>query len=276
MQCMASVNTTVNQIHHLIPSTTLPPQQTYIGSSRQKRGLFDFVGKLSKSLFGTATSDDINALKRHMQTLNNNKVKLAQAMSQQDHHLSSFISTVDERFNNVMSAVQKNHQDAIALSNLAHRSMDALEHEFVILSELIFRQTNVTAQLEKELEHVKRGVHDLTKGKLSPFLLSPDILQSSLRQVQDIISNKFTQFHISHKDPLHYYSQGDFIFTRLRSHLYLTLKIPISPYVRPVAIYKVFSFPVPVNCSSKYATQLLDTPEYFITTEDNQHYATMT
>lgn len=276
MQCMASVNTTVNQIHHLIPSTTLPPQQTYIGSSRQKRGLFDFVGKISKSLFGTATSDDINALKRHMQTLNNNNVKLAQAMAQQDHHLSSFISTVDKRFNNVMSAVQKNHQDAIALSNLAHRSMDALEHEFVILSELIFRQTNVTAQLEKELEHVKLGIHDITKGKLSPFLLSPDILHSSLRQVQDILSNKFTQFHISHKDPLHYYSQGDFIFTRLHSHLYLTLKIPISPYVRPVSIYKVFSFPVPVNSSSNHATQLLDTPEYFITTEDNQHYATMT
>lgn len=107
-----------------------------------------------------------------------------------------------------MSAVQKNHQDAIALSNLASRSMDALEHEFVILSELIFRQTNVTAQLEKELEHVKLSV--LTKGKLSPFLLSPDILQSSLRQVQDILSNKFTQFHISHKDPLHYYSHTSF------------------------------------------------------------------
>lgn len=43
-----------------------------------------------------------------------------------------------------------------------------------------------------------------------------------------------------------------------------------------MAIYKVFSFPVPVNSSSKYATKLLDTPEYFITTEDNQHYATMT
>lgn len=42
-----------------------------------------------------------------MQTLNNNNVKLAQAMVQQDHHLSSFISTVDKRFNNVMSAVQK-------------------------------------------------------------------------------------------------------------------------------------------------------------------------
>lgn len=43
------------------------------------------MGKISKSLFGTATSDDIIALKRHMQTLNNNNVKLAQAMAQQDH-----------------------------------------------------------------------------------------------------------------------------------------------------------------------------------------------
>lgn len=125
--------------------------------------------------------------------------------------------------------------------------MDALEHEFVILSELIFRQTNVTEQLEKELEHVKHvklGVHDLTKGKLSPG----DILQSSLRQGQDILSNKFTQFHIYHKDPLHYYPQGDFIFTRLHSHLYLTLKIPISPYVRPVAIYKSIF----ISCSCQF------------------------
>lgn len=113
--------------------------------------------------------------------------------------------------------------------------MDALEHEFVILSELIFRQTNVTAQLEKELEHVKHvklGVHDLTKGKLSPG----DILQSSLRQGQDILLNKFTQFHIYHKDPLHYYSQGDFIFTT------------ISPYVRPVAIYKSIF----ISCSCQF------------------------
>lgn len=43
-----------------------------------------------------------------------------------------------------------------------------------------------------------------------------------------------------------------------------------------MSIYSVFSFPVPVNSSSNHATQLLDTPEYFITTEDNQHYATMT
>lgn len=108
--------------------------------------------------------------------------------------------------------------------------MDALEHEFVILSKLILKQTSVSAQLEKELKRVKLGIHNLTKGKLSPFILSLEILQSSLRQVQDILSNQFTQYHISHIDPLYYYFQGDFIFTKLHSHLFLTLKIPILSF----------------------------------------------
>lgn len=80
--------------------------------------------------------------------------------------------------------------------------MDALDHEFLILSELIIKQTNVSAQLEKELEHIKLGLHDLMKGKLSPFLLTPHILKSSIDQVQSIISDKFPKFHISNKDPL--------------------------------------------------------------------------
>ena len=71
-----------------------------------------------------------------------------------------------------MAAIQKNHQDAVAISELAHRSMDALDHEFVI-----------------ELE-----LHDLVKGKLSLFLLPPHVLKSSIHQVQNIITEKFQHF----------------------------------------------------------------------------------
>lgn len=267
IQGMASVNSTVHYIHDLIPTTQLPPTQKYIGLSRSKRGLFDFVGKISKSLFGTAMSDDIATLQRHMQTLNNNNIQLAKAMAHQDQHLSSFIDTVDKRFNNVMSAILKNHQDAVALSDLAHRSMDALDHEFII---------HVTAHLEKELEHIKLGLHDLVKDKLSTFLLTPHILKSAILQVQNLITNKFSQFHVSNKDPLFYYSRGKFLFTRLHSHLYLTLKVPISPFHQPMTMYRVYSFTVTVNSSSTDATQLMDLPSYFLHTADYQHYATIT
>ena len=67
-----------------------------------------------------------------MQVLNNNNVKLAEAMANQNQHQHS-----DKRFSNVMATIQKNHQDAVAVSELAHRSMDALDHDFVILGQLI-------------------------------------------------------------------------------------------------------------------------------------------
>ena len=85
---MASVNSTVHQIHILLRQAHVHPPTTFIGSSRsskRKRGMFDFIGQISKFLFGTA--DEIATLQRHMQTLNNNNVKTAKAMAVQEKHL---------------------------------------------------------------------------------------------------------------------------------------------------------------------------------------------
>ena len=69
-------------------------------------------------------------------------------MAVQEKHFSSFISAVDERFNYIMDAVQKNHQDTMALNDLLFSSMDAMEHEFVLLEQLILKQTNASSQLD--------------------------------------------------------------------------------------------------------------------------------
>ncbi|KAK3088640.1 hypothetical protein FSP39_021771 [Pinctada imbricata] len=275
IQAIASVNQTVHEIHQLIPASVLPKQDTFFGRSRSRRGLFDFIGKISKSLFGTATSSDINTLKRHMQALNRNNVKIAKAMATQEKHLSSFISSVDERFQNVMNAVKQNHNDAVALSKLMSSSFDALSHEVMILETLAIEQINASAKLDLTLEHLKTGVHDLVKGKLSPFLLSPHAIRTSINQVQNIIDAKFSLFNIIHKDPTYYYSHADFLYTRLHSKLYITLKIPISPFKHPLSLYQIYSFPVPVNSTSTHATQLLNTTDHFIHTSDNQHFSTL-
>lgn len=179
-ETMASLNSTVYQIHNLVPSSQLNERNQHLTFSRSKRGLFDFIGKISKSLFGTATSDDIATIKRHMQVLNKNNAKVVKAMAQQEKHLSSFISTVNARFDNMMDAVSQNHRDSVALSKLVHTSIDALEHEFVILEELILRQTNATTHLKTALDHVQQSIHELIKEKLSPFLITPHDIQSSL------------------------------------------------------------------------------------------------
>lgn len=55
--------------------------------------------------------------------------------------------------------------------------------------------------------------------------------------------------------------------------LYLTLKIPISYSQDSLTLYKVVSVPVPINDTSKHATQLLDVQDYFaITCTPNQQF----
>ena len=250
-QTMASVNSTVHQIHILLPQAHVPPPTTFIGSSRsskRKRGMFDFIGQISKSLFGTA--DEIAILQRHMPTLNNNNVKIAKAMAVQEKHLSSFISAVDECFNNIMDAVQKNHQDTMALNDLLFSSMDGMEHEFVLLEQLILKQTNASSQLDIALEHIKLSIHELVKGKLSPFLINPHALKSALNQIHTIIDKKFPQFNIIHKDPLYYFTFGDFLYTRVHSTLYLTLKVPISPFKQPLLLISSASQFLNLSCYS--------------------------
>ena len=60
VQCLASVNETIHQISQLVPhhhvNTQKPFPHSFIANSRSKRGIFDFIGDISSSLFGTATS----------------------------------------------------------------------------------------------------------------------------------------------------------------------------------------------------------------------------
>lgn len=67
-----------------------------------------FSGSLSRSLFGTATIEDVQLLARHVNALNARTTKFALAMQQYDAHMSSFISIVNNRTTNLLTGIQLN------------------------------------------------------------------------------------------------------------------------------------------------------------------------
>lgn len=84
-ETLAHLNQTLLNIRTMIP-------QTQILKKRQARALLPFIGSLSKSIFGTATMDDVNILAGHINALNSKTEKMAKALEQHSAHLSSFIS----------------------------------------------------------------------------------------------------------------------------------------------------------------------------------------
>lgn len=58
-----NTNKTIKHIHALVPNSNT------LKTMKAKRAILSFVGSLSKTLFGTATMDDVNILARHINQL---------------------------------------------------------------------------------------------------------------------------------------------------------------------------------------------------------------
>jgi hypothetical protein len=98
-------------------------------------------------------------------------------------------------------------------------------------------------------------VFDLVEGKLSPHLSHTNTMSKALHDIQTIIHNKFNGFHLVYTDINDIYENVKTVYARKGSMLYVALKLPIVPFKRPLTLYNIQSFSVPVNDSSNHATQ---------------------
>ncbi|CAC5426198.1 unnamed protein product [Mytilus coruscus] len=160
----------------------------------------------------------------------------------------------------------------VNLTSQTSKFVAHFEDVSVKLSNLLIDQMNLSSSVNKYLEELKIGIHEMVKGNLSPFLISPNILKSTLKHVQLILNEKFKGFYLLNTDPAYYYSSSQLLYARNHSTLYVTLKFPISTFSSPLALYRVNSFPVPINSSSNHGIKIMDLPEYFTVTNNNQYY----
>ena len=56
--------------------------------------------------------------------------------------------------------------------------------------------------------------------------------------------------------------------------MYVTVKFPVSPYRKPLSLFKILSYPVPLNNTADHATQSLNLPQFFVVSDDSQFYTT--
>ncbi|XP_067654068.1 uncharacterized protein [Haliotis asinina] len=268
-QCVAKMNDTRYQIIKLIPESKIP------SSSRSKRAVLSFVGSLSKTLFGTATTDDVNLLAKHINALTKHDINLSNVLQQHSAHLSSFMKLVDSRFKNALKGVKANHDALTFTATAIQNNARNIQSTFTSLTSLLIDQIQKANTVEHQLEELKLGILDLDKNKLSPLLISPHILEQTIHHLSSILSNKYPNFRLLQTNPTYYYSQAKFIFARTKSHVYISVKFPLSSLTQPFQMYSNISLPVPVNKTSAHSTQLLDILPYFAISSDSRYFLSL-
>lgn len=135
--------------------------------------------------------------------------KLTHAMAHHEHQLSSFMLNIDKRFENLMLAV---NNTAILLNNTSEAYEAELKHVKDLnlhISQLIVKQINSSTVVNTQLENLKMAIHELVQGRISPYLIAPDIISKTIRQIQSILNKQFKGFKILKSGPYFFL----FIFT---------------------------------------------------------------
>ena len=263
-----TLNHTIETIMSLVPERPLG------SGNRNSRSILPFVGDLSKSLFGTATFEDVQILANHVNALNKLTTKVVKTVQQHENDMSSYIKTVDDRINNIVKGIKENELAITHIQSQLFESFDNLERSFSTMSLLLSKQIEKSRKLETRFHELIQGVYELVEGKLSPHLVTPQTMAKSISDIQDILKDKYQDFHLIYTDPKDIYKKAHTIFTRNNTKIYISVKFPISSFSEPLTMFNILSFPVPLNETSNHATHLVDLAEILAVTTDLTYYTT--
>lgn len=264
----ARLNNTIESIRELVPEAEAQ-------KSRSRRSLLPFVGQFSKTLFGTATIDDVNVLARHINAITKRTRQMTSILAQHENDLSSFVSQANQRMDNLMQGVKDNNLAINYIQRQLQETTKNLDNMFQQMNGLLSKQIQVSSHINHELDELKLGITNLVNGKLSPLLLPKSVLESTFVDIQNILNSKFPGFYLTQPSPETVYASSNFLYVRNKTSLFITVKLPVSHFKEPLQVYNVISLPVPINNTSAHATHLLKVPQNFIVTVDHQFYTTI-
>ena len=264
-----SLNDTIKKIEDTVPEMKVPTTNT-----RTKRSLLPFIGKLSSSLFGTATEQDVRLLANHIQQLAKRTVALSQTFQHDGQTQASFMTAVDKRITNAVRGMKVNHDAIVDIG----KHLWYTDHQLVLQARITGHLANLVQTsnlLLYRAEEMLQGVTLLTQGKLSPLLISPKLIAHFILKIQKKLALSHPNFHVINTNPEFYYKTHLFVYARNGNKIYITMKFPLSTLESHLDVYKVITVPVPVNRSSSHATQLLTLPNIFAISKTKQHYTVL-
>lgn len=257
----------VQACYDLIPALPYAP---FV--SKKKRSLLPFVGGILSSLFGTASEADLNLLRRQIFQSANATVFLQNVVRHDAQRLSSFMSLAQARFNNLEQMVQD--QFYALNQTLFRQSFLRTEFNAQILRvmAIAFEKFTHYLHLHDTITQIFNGLEILKMGSLPSNLFTAEILTTTLHNISAELKSRVPMFQLLHMDANYYYKNADFICTRFRNKIYVTIKFPISNIAPGFKIYDVIKYPLQFPNNSSFINELTTVSKYFIISDNREFY----
>lgn len=238
---------------------------------RQRRGLFNAVGSLSKTLFGTLDDDDAQKYNEQIETIKTNQDHLLLLIKNQ--------TLIVETTANIFNKTRTDIIDQFNLINTKFRKIEEttnkMDSEFARLNATLELETLsslivlISTRFQSTLNILLDLVTDVRHGKPHPSIITPKQVDDLLTSIQKNLPKELTlpvdRFSNS---ILQIYRLGQISTAIVGDKIIFNLKIPL-PLRESYQLYKVV--PLPTRHNNDYVF-IQPSLEFLVVDYNREHY----
>jgi hypothetical protein len=223
---------------------------------RYKRGLFNFVGKISKTLFGTMDDDDAQYFHDQIERFEQGSTILTQLVKQQLIVVKSTLGTFNETLTDIEYNERKMREGLSQLQAYVMTFGSQIENATYLLSlkitieDHIAKALDASHAIQRTLDVLEDSIADAQKGILPPHVALPTLLLDALRNSSPSFPPDTTLPFPLGKDYIHaVYQLYDIHVYIYRERLGYVISAPLV-HKRTCSALMMIPIPVHVNQNS--------------------------
>lgn len=227
-----------------------------------------FIGSLSKSLFGTATTEDFNKVASKINSVIGQQRNLAHELALHDEILQSYMKINDGRIDNHTRMIKSNSKAVIDLAKNMQHSFDYFQRSLQRTRQQVSFATKVCLDVATTMDYLaslKADLKNLIRGQLGIDIIPPVVLNSFFINATEQARSLGLQFVDT--NPINYYRKSSYVLTLHNNSIWITMKFALG---KPLNLYQVLVWPMPVGDNFKHGTIVEDLPN-FVGIEDENY-----
>lgn len=220
----------------------------------------ELIGTLSKSLFGTPTTEDLNNIASRINSVIGQQRNIAYNLQLHDEILQSYMKINDGRMDSHRRMMEFNSRAVIDLEQNMKQTFDYFQKLHQRMRQQISFATKVCLDVASTIDYLnslRKDLKDLIRGQLMFEIIPPEVLSNFFRNAT--IKARSLGLQFVDTNPLTYYRKSSYVLTMHNNSIWITMKFAMG---RPLNFYEVLVWPMPVGNKFNHGTIVEDLPKY--------------
>lgn len=244
---------------------------------RSKRGILNFVGEISKILFGTLDEDDASYFKSKIDVLEGEQKQLLRLSREQVTIVKATLTS----FNHTVSSIARNEE--IITQGMKKLSQHVIQFEnstdkrlqraviLITINEQLIQLTSIFNELEREYDLLITAIVNAQKGILEPHLINPVQVVKYMELIKEDIKDKRFPIALAGDNGYQLLKVIDLDVFIAGNILSYVLNIPLVDS-SVFDMYKIWPLPVEVNAKKQLFTYIAPEKEILLIDDAKRQY----